>query len=128
MGATTLTGDWMGATSVLRKGETIARSTRGEATLPRGGGSTANCTSQHVSHKSKSQNCESVIRSSVLSLNIRIPCSDVQYYLAEGPLRSCRSAFPVVRKSGSINDVLQDRLDHDSQNLQGSEQIHHKTI
>jgi hypothetical protein len=45
----------MGATSVLRKGETFARSTRGEGSLPNGGDATAGRT--HVSHKSKSQIC-----------------------------------------------------------------------
>ena len=66
MGATTWTGDRMGATSVLRKGETIARSTRGEESRPNGGDVTADCRSQQELHRSKSQNCESVIRCSVL--------------------------------------------------------------
>jgi hypothetical protein len=64
MGATPWTGDWMGATSVLRMGETIARSTRGEESLHNGDDATANSTSQQVLHKSKSQIYENVVRHS----------------------------------------------------------------
>ena len=54
----------MGATSVLRMGETIARSTRGEESLHNGDDATANSTSQQVLHKSKSQIYENVVRHS----------------------------------------------------------------
>ena len=126
MGASSRAEDWMGATSVLRKGEVVTSRTRGEGSLVDCGDGTAGCT--HVSHKSKSQICERVRMKPGPIPAQRIPCIDVRCCLAPGHPCNCHSAFQAERRCVASADVHYHRPVHDIQNLQESAQIHHKTI